>query len=512
MESAALIVLALEIGLASSMSVLFGWQPMPGDNTQEGRPKVEYIVQLEPELVATLQAGQSIPITSDIPEGIGPIGRIRLVVGRDELPRQTLAAQFKPWPKQPSSGKQPRAGLVETQFTVPRAETSGSQRYPAPGATNSAILPPTGSTSRAANPLARALQQGAQEARNLATDVTQQILPPADQLFGAGGGSRQGFQNAIGNNVGDTGQDESTATILPPNSTPRAQINNGQINSKGRRIDEPVETRHPDRWQRNGLQRESSAAPANFAANSSPQQTNPSSQPGVFNAPWPSTTNNARAETGVSNPPPNRYAGQSSQPPAQTPGWSGEPAGRNQYDVANRQADNQPYRYADNRQPAVDNTTNGRPTGGEIQGPQFPTMGSQQPAQPNGDSTWAPPAITRDMLDAPAGGRVQTTSGNQQQTTARQNLDTQPHDFGWDQGNGSNIDKRGIDKRGMDGTGIDGTDAQNDTTLFPLLLSWVLLSGSGAGNAYLWWSYLDVRSKYRGVVHGSPSRHGRYDD
>ena len=39
-----------------------------------------------------------------------------------------------------------------------------------------------------------------------------------------------------------------------------------------------------------------------------------------------------------------------------------------------------------------------------------------------------------------------------------------------------------------------------------MILSWVLLSGSGAGNLYLFWSYLDVRSKYRGIIHGSSHR------
>ena len=33
-----------------------------------------------------------------------------------------------------------------------------------------------------------------------------------------------------------------------------------------------------------------------------------------------------------------------------------------------------------------------------------------------------------------------------------------------------------------------------------MLVAWVLLSGSIAGNFYLFWSYLDVRHKYRAVV------------
>jgi hypothetical protein len=32
------------------------------------------------------------------------------------------------------------------------------------------------------------------------------------------------------------------------------------------------------------------------------------------------------------------------------------------------------------------------------------------------------------------------------------------------------------------------------------LVAWVLLSGSAAGNLYLFWSYLDVRQKYRAMV------------
>jgi hypothetical protein len=33
-----------------------------------------------------------------------------------------------------------------------------------------------------------------------------------------------------------------------------------------------------------------------------------------------------------------------------------------------------------------------------------------------------------------------------------------------------------------------------------VLAAWVLLSGSVAGNLYLFWSYLDVRQKYRALV------------
>ena len=33
-----------------------------------------------------------------------------------------------------------------------------------------------------------------------------------------------------------------------------------------------------------------------------------------------------------------------------------------------------------------------------------------------------------------------------------------------------------------------------------MILAWVLLFSSVAGNVYLFWSYLDVRTKYRALV------------
>jgi hypothetical protein len=44
---------------------------------------------------------------------------------------------------------------------------------------------------------------------------------------------------------------------------------------------------------------------------------------------------------------------------------------------------------------------------------------------------------------------------------------------------------------------------QDPSNLFAVLLAWVLLCGSAAGNLYLFWSYLDVRTKYRSLVRES---------
>ena len=69
MDGAALLALIAAVG--------FGWQPMP-----DGSERYEYIVQVDQDLAATLAAGKSIPIVGEVPEGIHPIARVRVVVGR----------------------------------------------------------------------------------------------------------------------------------------------------------------------------------------------------------------------------------------------------------------------------------------------------------------------------------------------------------------------------------------------------------------------------------------------
>lgn len=516
MESAALLVLVLKMGLASSMGVVFGWQPMP-----DGSPKYEYLVQIEPELAATLQEGQTIPITSDIPEEIGPIGRIRIVIGRGDLPRQQLVTQLKPWPKQTSD-----EGLVETQFTVPPVEPSGSERYGNTAATNNAILPPSdhGATTTQplgnpqGNPFGRALQQGAQEARNLAAEGKQQILPPTgNQLFGESSVGSQGVQNAIDNaadrlqrgfergvervadrtdqqfrqaadnagrgaqNAADrfgragssersilkNGSSQSSATILPPGG----QTNSDPNTTKSRQNDQPI---LPFNQQQPSPQPIS--PPANFAE-SSPVGTNPASQP-----PAP---------------------------------WKPVPSGHDGFGLANRSSENDAPRYPTNNQPEFKPTTVG------TNGPGFSAIGSQQPSQPAADyrrsNPPATPEIRRDMIGNPDGNDLRTVSsspGSQAQTAAGQLPDSQDpnaqtRDFGWNKNN-SNTANPNIANPNI--ANNEETDPKNSNTVFPLLLSWVLLSGSGVGNVYLFWSYLDVRHKYQDMVHDSPRRRDRYDD
>ena len=68
--------------LCATLGIDVGWQPL--DN---GR--LEYIVQLEPQLLSTLLDGY--PAISRVPSELNDIGSIRIVIGSESLPRRTPA-------------------------------------------------------------------------------------------------------------------------------------------------------------------------------------------------------------------------------------------------------------------------------------------------------------------------------------------------------------------------------------------------------------------------------------
>jgi hypothetical protein len=82
---------ALMICLATAtMGIDVGWQRLP-----EGG--MEYIIQLDPQTLETLRAGQV--IQSDIPPNAGEIRSYRIVVGAKKLPRETPPPVASPIPK-----------------------------------------------------------------------------------------------------------------------------------------------------------------------------------------------------------------------------------------------------------------------------------------------------------------------------------------------------------------------------------------------------------------------------
>lgn len=80
MHAAALFVATAVLG------VNFGWQP-----TRTG--ELEYIIQIEPELIDSLLAGEA--VASEIPPELGGVRKFRIQLGRDPLPRRGAPAAPK---------------------------------------------------------------------------------------------------------------------------------------------------------------------------------------------------------------------------------------------------------------------------------------------------------------------------------------------------------------------------------------------------------------------------------
>ncbi len=65
--------------VTSAIGVDFGWQPIEGGN-------LEYIVQVEPELLEIIKSGE--PIINEIPDNVRGARRLRIIVGTGTLPRE----------------------------------------------------------------------------------------------------------------------------------------------------------------------------------------------------------------------------------------------------------------------------------------------------------------------------------------------------------------------------------------------------------------------------------------
>lgn len=388
--------------LASSIGVGFGWQPMP-----DGSPRVEYLVQIEPEMLATLQAGQTIPIVSEVPEGVGPIGRVRIVVGRGDLPRQNATTRFKPDANSD--------GVLQAQYVAPAATTAPVRpmidpdtiaprpRQPALSASQPIDNQPFGTT----DPFAQALQDSAERIRR----ASQQVRESAGQI----GGQRA------------TGHDHASAndTNAAANTTADATEHSQPSSSVAPQFD-------PSRYGDSNA----NELPASRASDDTPRSQ--------------------RLDVSIA--------------PGQVGQW--------------------------------DNS---------------PSIG-YRPPEPT-----STPAIRRSMLDQPTNvplpvdsqpndhfpiRTVKADSSATQASNSQRTADS-PSGLSLDKPQPSPADNTPADQA-TDVSPAAAPVSPSGSNMFPLLLAWVLLSGSIAGNLYLFWSYLDVRGKYQAVVRSTRSLGNRY--
>jgi hypothetical protein len=494
-------IFAMNMGFASATGIVCGWQPMP-----DGSPSYECVVQLEPELLDSLKHGDSIPLSVEIPEHVRPINRIRIVVGTGTVPQRTLATNLKPWPE---AVKQSRDGVVETQFTT----NNDGGRYNYQQATNGAVVPLNGYVSDAQNAFARSLQNGGQAVRDTMGQVAQDVLPPEPGRSIANAIDRAGQD--LGNNLRSASQtvredirqlfgEESTAEggspILPPGGTqvpatrgqavqpilPADSNNTGNI----RRLDQPLDSRQRDDWQ-SSPQIDTIMPPAN--------DSHSAGQLPVGNNSFPSAQgNNTRPEAAVGD----RYNMPTATNNVGVAQQNNSFGNHNQADQFNNAApwQNGGLATSDARNSMA---TQGPPVNTGPSFPSFtPSLGNEQPITPTPTSMSSTPEIRRDMLHQPANAAIQGANGlpiGQQPILQSQQVASQvptqaipaPTDFGWPTKSQQQV---GVEQAG------------SPQSVFPLLLSWVLLSGSGAGNLYLFWSYLDVRNKYRDLVDDASRR------
>ena len=485
---------ALLFLMASSLGVMFGWQPMP-----DGSPQYEYVVQLEPELLATMREGTTIPISSEVPDDIRPIARIRITVGRDDLPREQLAADLKPLPERES-----REGLVETQYVVPPVDSSTVPRYQSqpilpPDSASGQILPPTSRPPTGGDAFGQTLQRSAEQARNASSsdDIlppTSEIRPPqsaprysqpidnsnqkngnqADisRLFGPPSDNGQGELLPVDDRSITSGNRYDSAPaggqqILPPPRTTTNPTSNRRtedsstVGSRYQRLDEPIPTE---------TAAERTHAPA-------------SNTPGVFNAPWPALERFEDAplaqEWNTPNPPGDRNASQ--------PAFDADPAA-----WPSTNTDGSAFDVAERTTPA------GRRGSGDTLS--FPASQSGGIASGRPQSPPPTPEIRREMLNQPADAELVTASGEPVRPTPTSTFPFSPGQPT------SVLPQSNVIAQPPAASGETGSV---NGKMFPLLLAWVLLSGSGAGNLYLFWSYLDIRHKYRGLIRSAGRKLGR---
>lgn len=567
MDGAALLALFAAVG--------FGWQPMP-----DGSERYEYIVQVDQDLAATLAAGKSIPIVGEVPEGIHPIARVRVVVGEDSLPRERLVTRLKPVVVA-AAGNAADKGAPDEQSIVVRGQNAiapnpyvesgtgwngGAAGAPAPSSQqlfdNASAAAGSAWNDNVAAPATQALNNASQGLQN-------QVVAPIQQ--GINNAANQ-FQQSVGQNVQSAAASlgDRTKGIVNEISQPLTQ--------------QPAQTARGLRQQQASVPPAAVPPPATGAAttatpyNAAPYNGASAAPPSSWNQEPPPSTNPLRAGVDPSTsaqaagaatewnnqPQPTSFpagsplaqpnlgnsgvAGQPLQPQsppnlndwnttntpvATTPVAAGQPtAGNGGF------AGNDPWQGVPDPRTsaaagaispggalAAEPTTpyRGAGTGGLNDFPTTPplnraALGESTPnlSPPN----VATPGIDRNMLSqapnrpldgstAPTTGlggvpaaSVSTGQGSQQTPAPRDIFATNRPNPATPAANGQQpTTPPQTNLANASGTANSaGVTANSKDNAVITLVAWVLLFGSAFGNLYLFWSYLDVRQKYRSLV------------
>lgn len=128
----------LAIVAMSVVSIDVGWQPLPDGG-------FEYIIQIEPEVLETMKAGQD--ISSQLPPSLRGVRNYRITVGNAPLPHE---GEPPPAPPAEPPAAAPRSAVRPGDVAAAPRSASGAQALPGPD--QGALPPPPADPSATAPP------------------------------------------------------------------------------------------------------------------------------------------------------------------------------------------------------------------------------------------------------------------------------------------------------------------------------------------------------------------------
>ncbi|QDT72613.1 hypothetical protein [Lacipirellula limnantheis] len=581
MDGAALLALLAAVG--------FGWQPMP-----DGSERYEYIVQVDQDLAATLAAGKSIPIVGEVPEGIHPIGRVRIMVGSGDLPRERLVTRLKPVVVAAAGESSREASIVVrgqnavapaqyNQYATPLVQQPPASQ-PLADAASAAASAWNGGGASAPAPSSSQLFDSATSAAQQAWNDN--VAAPAANAMNAAG---QNLSNQVNSSL-QQGIDSASAQAQQTWNNASQNLQ-GAASSLGDRtkslVNEVAQPLSPQPAQTaRGLRQQQPASPmaavpppSTGAAAVPPAYGSTTPPPSTWNQPTPPATNSSRSGVdpsmasssptaanewnnasvngfptgaplaqptlGNSGVPGSPLQQSAPQPMASSAAamndWNSSAASTPPAPVAGQPAaaasggfgGNDPWQgVPDPRTPATSAASPGGSVAGSPATPYrgagatvFPAtpplnagaLGAATPnssppnaATPSIDSRMLTQAADRplDSLTVPVGlGGVPATSASSAPSappaaphnifaTNPQNPASTPAATNQPAANPPSANAAGAGNA----ANAAGAAASGKDNAVVTLVAWVLLFGSAFGNLYLFWSYLDVRQKYRSLV------------
>jgi hypothetical protein len=475
--------------------VNFGWQPVDG-----GSDGYEYIVQVEPELLDVLRRGEQVPIESHVPPEVAPIRKVRITVGRGDVPRQaasgvTQTAYF--------------AGENGSPAAMP-AGTSAYDRYAVPSSGNPTGVSPPPSvlerTQAAVTETGSTLREGIEAGIQAANE---QLSRTGEEVLDATRNAGQEFGQELEEFVRNPGQQmQSTATDVRV----ATEQTLGALGSGLQQVTNPFANANSPSAA-NGTSQGGVAPPSSWPSAQSPPARDPRAVGTASRGVAPTRTETGWTSIGTNVAAPPLVVPQLKTPSATsgTDGW--------------------PLRTADNSGPSFPSTIDRSGNSPSIsRASQDSNLVSVQPLPGSQNSAASADGWADDPWDGadPWAQAPQSSPANMpSQTTSTPGTARQNASASWQFSNVPMQPNNHVPTNQVQtghpagptnaGGGVFGQTQLNGTTAgvaspaaptfnaeqppwLPLLVVSLSLVGSLSANLFLGWSYLDARQKYRSLV------------